>query len=36
MVQEAGALAFINKPLAADQVLNAVNLALKETSDGTD
>jgi two-component system chemotaxis response regulator CheY len=30
MVQEAGALAFINKPFAVDQVLNAVNLALKE------
>ena len=30
MVQQAGALAFINKPFAADQVLNAVNLALKE------
>jgi two-component system chemotaxis response regulator CheY len=30
MVQDAGALAFINKPFAVDQVLNAVNLALKE------
>lgn len=30
MVQEAGALAFINKPFSVDQVLNAVNLALKE------
>jgi len=36
MVQEAGALAFINKPLAVDQVLNAVNLALKEARDGID
>lgn len=36
MVQEAGALAFINKPFAVDQVLNAVNLALKETNNGTD
>jgi len=36
MVQEAGALAFINKPLTVDQVLNAVNLALKETNNGTD
>jgi two-component system chemotaxis response regulator CheY len=30
MVQEAGAVAFINKPFAVDQVLNAVTLALKE------
>jgi len=36
MVQEAGALAFINKPLAVDQVLNAVSLALKEASNGID
>lgn len=36
MVEEAGASAFINKPFAVEQVLNAVNAALGGGTDGTD
>ena len=36
MVEEGGAQAFINKPFAVDQVLNAVNTALKGSGNGTD
>lgn len=36
MVEEAGASAFINKPFAVDQVLNAVSGALRGGVDGTD
>ena len=36
MVEEGGAQAFINKPFAVDQVLNAVNTALKGAVNGTD
>lgn len=36
MVEEGGAQAFINKPFAVDQVLNAVDTALKRSGNGTD
>ena len=36
MVQEAGASAFINKPFTVDQVLEAVNNALRGGGHGTD
>jgi len=36
MVEEGGARAFINKPFAVDQVLNAVTAALRGSVDGTD
>ena len=36
MAEKAGARAFINKPFASDQVINAVSTALKGSGDGTD
>jgi len=36
MVEEAGASGFINKPFAADQVLNAASAALREGTNGAD
>ena len=36
LVEKAGASAFINKPFAVDQVLNAVRSALGGGNDGTD
>ena len=36
MVEEGGARAFINKPFASEQVLNAVDAALKRSADGTE
>jgi two-component system chemotaxis response regulator CheY len=34
LVDEAGAVAFINKPFTVDQVLNAVNRALEGDENG--
>ena len=36
LVDAGGAQAFINKPFAVDQVLNAVNSVLQGSDDGTD
>jgi two-component system chemotaxis response regulator CheY len=36
MAEEAGASGFINKPFAADLVLNAVSIALRGGTDGLD
>jgi FixJ family two-component response regulator len=36
MVDEGGASAFINKPFAGDQVLEALNRALQECHHATD